>query len=105
MKQSGNVNGNDRFYFAGEVKFSSCEEGWLVISVHSGNWIVIRTELQKRILEKFIEGHTVGEIIPLITNADEMNQLKALLGATVNYALQFLPVNLPVQQKFLKFII
>ena len=50
MKQSGNVNGNDRFYFAGEVKFSSCEEGWLVISVHSGNWIVIRTELQKRIL-------------------------------------------------------
>ena len=87
MKQSGNVNGNDRFYFAGEVKFSSCEEGWLVISVHSGNWIVIRTELQKRILEKFIEGHTVGEIIPLITNADEMNQLKALLGAI--FARQF----------------
>lgn len=87
MKQSGNVNSNDRFYFAGDIKFSPHEEGWLVISVHSGNWIVIQTELQKRILEKFIEGHTVGEVIPLITNADEMNQLKALLGAI--FARQF----------------
>lgn len=87
MKQSGNINSCDRFYFAGEIKFSSYEEGWLVISVHSGNWIVIRTELQKKILEEFVKGYTVGEIIPLITNADEMNQLKDLLGAI--FARQF----------------
>lgn len=87
MKKSGSVSSLDRFYFAGDIVFRPCKEGWLVVSVQSANWLVISTNFQKQILEQFIAGDTVGDVYSLITSEEEMKQFKTLLAAI--FARQF----------------
>ena len=81
MKHSGCVNSDDRFFFAGNVVFRPCKEGWLVISVESANWIVLRNDFQKELLQHLIEGKTVGDIFEYITSESQVNDLKYLLSA------------------------
>jgi len=87
MKKSGSVSSLDRFYFAGDIIFRQCKEGWLVVSIQSANWLVISTNFQKELLERFIAGDTVGDVYSLITSEDEMTQFKTLLAAI--FARQF----------------
>lgn len=81
MKKNGCVSSLDRFYFAGDIVFRPCQEGWLVVSVHSANWLVLSSDFQKKMLERLITGDTIGDVYPLITDDAKMEQFKRLLAA------------------------
>ena len=81
MKQSGSVNSTDRFFFADEIVFRPCKEGLLVVSVPTANWLVLRSDIQKRILKQLIDGHTIGDVYTSLTNPDEQHQFSQLLAA------------------------
>jgi len=86
MKKNGSVSSHDRFYFAGDIVYRQCKEGWLAVSVQSANWIVINN-FQKEILERFIAGDTVGDVYSIINSEDKLNNFKKLLAAI--FARQF----------------
>jgi len=87
MKKIGCVSSVDKFYFAGDIVFHRCKEGWLVISVQSANWLVISSDFQKEILERLIAGSTIADVYSLIINEEKMSQFKTLLAAI--FARQF----------------
>lgn len=78
MKKNGCVSSLDRFYFAGDIVFRPCKEGWLVVSVNSANWLVLSSNFQKEMLERLIAGNTIGDVYSLITDDDKIEQLKTL---------------------------
>lgn len=80
MEKSGSVNSNDRFYFAGDVSYRKCDEGWLAISIQSANWIVLRSDFQKVILDQFIQGHTVGEAYQLVDTGAKLKEFQNILA-------------------------
>lgn len=81
MKQSGSVNSTDRFFFADEIVFRPCKEGFLVVSVPTANWLVLRSDFQKRILQQLIDGHTIGDAYNSLANPDEQRLFSQLLAA------------------------
>ena len=81
MKQSGSVNSNDRFFFADEIVFRPCKEGFLVVSVPTANWLVLRSDIQKRILQQLIDGHTIGDVYTSLNTPDEQHHFSQLLAA------------------------
>ncbi|MCQ2309000.1 MAG: radical SAM protein [Bacteroidales bacterium] len=81
MKQSSSVCGTDSFFFAGSVIFRPCTEGWLAICVETANWLVLHSDLQKIFLEKFITGQTVGDVLNLVNNENDLRELRQLFAA------------------------
>lgn len=81
MKQSGSISSNDKFYFPKEVAIKPCEEGWLVISVPTANWLVLPNDYQKELLLHLMKGETIGEVCQLLTSEEQMADLKRLLAA------------------------
>lgn len=81
MKQSGSVNSNDRFFFADEIVFRPCKEGFLVVSVPTANWLVLRSEFQKRLLLQLIDGLTIGDVYTSLNTPDEQRQFSQLMAA------------------------
>lgn len=81
MKQSGSVNSADRFFFADELVFRPCKEGYLVVSVPTANWLVLRSDIQKKFLQRLIDGHTIGDVYTSLNTPDEQRQFSQLLAA------------------------
>ena len=81
MKQSSSVCGTDSFFFSGGVIFRPCTEGWLAICVETANWLVLHSDLQKIFLEKFITGQTVGDVLNLVNNENDLRELRQLFAA------------------------
>ena len=82
MKRSATLKSTDNFSFPQEIIFRKCPEGWLVISVHTANWIVLQSDFQKALLEHLIQGKTIGEIVESMSVSDAgMQEFKSLLAA------------------------
>lgn len=81
MKHSGSISSQDVLHFAGDIVFRPFNNGWLVVSVQSANWIVINTYIQKKILESLIRGATIGEVLSMTRSDSDVTQLKQLLAA------------------------
>lgn len=81
MRQSASINSSDRFFFPAEVVIKPCEEGFLVVAVPTANWLVLRSELQKNMLQQLINGKTVGDIYMSLTSENEQRQFSQLLAA------------------------
>lgn len=81
MKQSGSVNSTDKFFFADEIVFRPCKEGYLVVSVPTANWLVLHSDVQKHILQQLIDGHTIGDVYTSLNTPDEQRQFSQLLAA------------------------
>jgi len=81
MEKNGSVNSNDRFYFAGDISYHKCDEGWLAISIQSANWILLRSDFQKEILDQFIKGHTVGKVYQLVDSEVKLKEFQNILAA------------------------
>jgi len=81
MEKNGSVNSNDRFYFAGDISYRKCDEGWLVISIQSANWILLSSDFQKEILDQFIQGYTVGKAYQLVDSKAKLKEFQNLLAA------------------------
>lgn len=81
MKQSGSVSSTDKFFFADEIVFRPCKEGYLVVSVPTANWLVLHSDIQKRILQQLIDGHTVGDVYTSLDTPDGQRQFSQLLAA------------------------
>ena len=82
MKQSATLTSTDKFSFPQEIIFRKCVEGWLVISVNTANWLVLRSDLQKYLLNQLIEGKTIGETALSLNDSEKgMQEYKSLLAA------------------------
>lgn len=81
MRQSASINSSDRFFFPAEVVIKPCEEGFLVVAVPTANWLVLRSELQKNMLQQLIDGNAVGDVYMSLTSEDEQRQFSQLLAA------------------------
>ena len=81
MRQSASINSSDRFFFPAEIVTKTCEEGFLIVAVTTANWLVLRSELQKNMLQLLIEGNTVGDVYTSLTPPDEQRQFSQLLAA------------------------
>ena len=93
MRQHSELQSTDHLIFADEIIFRPCDEGWLVISVLTANWMVIRSDLQKHLLQQLISGLCIGEVYTSLHNPDEQSQFKQLLAAIT--ARNFAGVNTP----------
>ena len=100
MKHSGSIDSKDRLFFAGNIVFRPYPDGWLVVSIQSANWIVIRSAMQKELLERLIEGSTIGELMPMIQSESDLSQLKSLLSAI--FARDFARTDAPPQTNYLE---
>ena len=80
MEKNGSVNSNDRFYFAGDISYHKCDEGWLAISIQSANWILC-SDFQKEILDQFIQGHTVGNVYQVVDSEAKLKEFQNILAA------------------------
>lgn len=81
MRQHSELQSTDHFIFSDEILFRPCDEGWLVISVLTANWMVIKSDLQKHLLQQLMGGQSVGEVYTSLCTADEQSQFKQLLAA------------------------
>ncbi len=82
MKQSATLSSTDKFSFPQEIIFRRCAEGWLVVSVNTANWLVLRSDLQKDLLGQLIEGKTIGETALSLNSSEKgMQEYKSLLAA------------------------
>lgn len=81
MQQSGSVNSNERFFFSKEISFLSLEEEMVAVSVNTANWIVMRSEFQKMLFLRLVEGETIGEVYSLITSEGQFEEFRQLLAA------------------------
>lgn len=97
MRQHSELQSTDHLIFSDEIIFQPCDEGWLVISVLTANWMVIRKDLQKHLLQQLISGMSVGEVYISLRTTDEQTQFKQLLAAIT--ARSFAGINIaPVPQ-------
>lgn len=81
MKKTGIYNSFDVLSFADSIVFRPCVEGWLVVSVESGNWIVLQSDYQKESLERLISGCNIGDLYKDVTSERQLCELKKLLTA------------------------
>lgn len=81
MRQSASINSSDKYFFPAEIVTRPCEEGFLVIAVPTANWLVLRSELQKDMLQQLIDGRTVGDVYTSLASTDEQRQFSQLLAA------------------------
>lgn len=100
MKRSGSISNQDVLFFAGEIVFRPFDDGWLVVSVQSANWIVINTAIQKSMLESLIRGATIGEVMSLAKSEADTVQLKKLIAAL--YARDFARTDRAPEKTFLE---
>lgn len=76
----GEIKSSERLYFCDDIAFKACDEGWLVISVTTANWIVLNSDFQRVVLEHLITGETIGEVLSLVDDDLKMQQFKSLLS-------------------------
>lgn len=81
MRQHSELQSTDHLIFSDEILFRPCDEGWLVISVLTANWMVIKSDLQKHLLQQLISGQTIGEVYTSLHTTEEQSQFKQLLAA------------------------
>lgn len=81
MRQSASIKSSDRFFFPAEIVIRPCEEGFLIVSIPTANWLVLRSEIQKDMLQQLIDGNTVGDVYTSLTSTDEQHQFSQLLAA------------------------
>ena len=97
MRQHSELQSTDHLIFADEIIFRPCDEGWLVVSVHTANWLVIKSDYQKHLLQQLISGMSIGEVYTSLQGPNELSQFKQLLAAIT--ARSFAGINtLPVPQ-------
>jgi len=87
MHNQASIKSSDRLYFGGEVLFKRCPEGWLAISVETANWLVLSSDFQRSLLEEFITGKTVDDLVKTFESEQQMNEFKSLLASI--YAREF----------------
>lgn len=95
MRQHSELQSTDYLIFPDEIIFRPCEEGWLVVAVPTGNWLVIKTDFQKRLLQQLIEGQIIGEVYTALSRPDEQSQFKQLLQPSQP---DVLPASTPLQR-------
>ena len=100
MRQHSELQSTDHLIFSDEIIFQPCDEGWLVISVLTANWMVIRTDLQKHLLQQLISGMSVGEVYISLRTTDEQTQFKQLLAAIT--ARSFAGINIAPAPQYLE---
>lgn len=100
MRQHSELQSTDHLIFPDEIIFRPCEEGWLVVAVPTGNWLVIKTDFQKRLLQQLIEGQIIGEVYTALSRPDEQSQFKQLLAAIT--ARCFAGINTPPEKQYLE---
>lgn len=81
MRQHSELQGTDHLIFPVEILFRPCDEGWLVISVLTANWMVITSDLQKHLLQQLMGGQSVGDVYTSLHTTEEQSQFKQLLAA------------------------
>lgn len=100
MRQHSELQSNDRLIFPDEIIFRPCEDCWLVVAVPAANWLVIKTDFQKQLLQQLIHGHTVGEVFTSISTPDEQSLFRQLLAAIT--ARSFAGINTPPETQYLE---
>ena len=81
MRQHSELQSTDLLIFADEIIFRPSDEGWLVISVLTANWMVITSDLQKHLLQQLMGGQSVGDVYTSLHTTEEQSQFKQLLAA------------------------
>lgn len=81
MRQHSELQGTDHLIFPDEIIFRPCDEGWLVVSVHTANWLVIKSDYQKHLLQQLMGGQSVGDVYTSLHTTEEQSQFKQLLAA------------------------
>ena len=81
MRQSASIKSSDKFFFPAEIVIKPCEEGYLVVAVPTANWLVLRSESQKNMLQQLIKGNTAGDVYTSLTSTDEQHEFSQLLAA------------------------
>jgi len=100
MRQHSQLQSTDHLIFPDEIIFRPCDEGWLVVSVLTANWLVIKSDFQKHLLQQLINGHSIGEVYTSLHTPDEQNHFKQLLAAIT--ARNFAGINTPPVSQYLE---
>jgi uncharacterized radical SAM superfamily Fe-S cluster-containing enzyme len=88
------IKGCDRFYFSDWIVFRPCDDGWLVISVNSANWMLLQNETQKEMLQQLMSGKSIEEVCGMMSDESQWEDLQYLL--TCIMARKFASVNEPL---------
>lgn len=83
MKHTSRVESTNKFFFAGQIVYRPCKEGWLAVSVESANWLVLHSDFQKQVLQRLVEGQTVGDVFAMVKTDLQRRELMQLLAAVI----------------------
>lgn len=100
MRLHSELQSTDHFIFPDEIIFRPCEEGWLVVSIPTANWLVIKTDSQKILLQQLINGKNIGEVYTDLNTPEEQSLFKQLLAAIT--ARSFAGINTSPKKQYLE---
>lgn len=62
MKERKSLYSTDVLHFPPKLVYRQCTEGWLVVSPETANWMVLESDDQRDLLERLVEGETIGDV-------------------------------------------
>lgn len=100
MEKNTDISFDDVIFFEKDIKFKHIENKWLVISVNSGNWIVLNSDFKKKLLEELISGKNILSVLDTTSNYSEFKEFKELLAMI--FSRNFGSKNSPIKFKELQ---
>ena len=79
-RKNGSYQEDDILCFPYNIDFIPYEEKILVLSVYTGNWIVLYNDNQQRYFQKLYEGETVGEVYETANKEECLSDLMKVLS-------------------------
>lgn len=80
-KMNGELDFDDILFFSDEILVKQLEKTFLVISVKTANWLVLRSEVQLSLMNELRCGNTIGQIVENIETEEKMTEFRSLLAA------------------------
>lgn len=81
MRQSGSVNSNNKFFFSQDIVYKYFMGEIIAISVKTANWLILKSEFQQKLLNRLVDGASVGEVYSLIKSEGQFEEFRQLLAA------------------------
>lgn len=79
-KKNGSYQAEDILVFPKEIEMIPCEDKTLVLSVDTGNWIVLSNDNQRRYFKQLVDGKIIGEVYEMALEENNPSDLLRLLS-------------------------
>lgn len=77
------LDSNDTLYFPKQIVYRDYQSICLAIAVDTANWIILDNQYQKDVLQKLINGMTIGSVVLAATTKTERKHINNLLSKII----------------------